>query len=1174
MRLQRLDLIKYGHFTDRSFPLPAGNYDFHIVFGPNEAGKSTALAAIEDMLFGIPSRSSYNFLHDFSSMRIGAVLENGSASLEVRRRKGNKDTLLDINDLPVAGGEGVLRPYLAGADRSFFERMFSLDHIRLQSGGKEILEAKDDVGQMLFSAGAGIAGLRERLAELSAEADNLWSARRASHRKFYIASDKLEHAEKTLREQTLTANKWRELKRAYEEAEETYAKVAKKIEEHTTERQRLNRIHRVFRDVRTKQELDNQLAALGDVITLPEDAATVMEKAERGDTEAKTRIATLKEQLKLAEEALTALTFDETLVQRAKDIGQLHERRIEIRREKADLPKREAELNAEEEVLRVHASELAWVETGSEALIARIPPRAKVQVVRSLLKHKGTMETDVTSHARELETSQETLDNLKDQLTEMGEPVDVSRLAIVIKTLREKGDLAGQVRNAEQMFKDKQEVVNRKCKVLHPGEMDEETLTNMTVPAQAVVQKHREREHDWERRLREAQQKVLSVQQELERTVAEFDRRARDEHVVTIEDLDEARSHRNTLWELLKRKHVQGEPILENQANGFEEYLEDLAGAFEPAMYSSDNLADRRFDHAEAAGQLAEIKRKIEEQTLLLKQTKENTTRLVEEGEQLQKAWAAIWDSAPFDPLATETMLEWLGARKDVLEALAERDNAGNTLETLRNEELEARRQVLNELAALGVDVTALKNDNLNVIIGHAAEEQHLRETEASEKAQMEADVEDATEEVARRKRDLHKAGESLGEWTKKWSHAIGELGLAKDTATEAVEIQIEVIEQMRETARTIRSLRDERIAKINRNAANFEQVVAELVKDLAEDLSDQSGEHAVLELEERLAEAKRVQELRKTKSKEAEGLTTQIADLELERREMAASISHLKAEAAVETNEALKEAIERSDQQRDLERQRQQIIEHLRQDGDGKSMEELVEECKDAVLDEIVAHDGSIQEELKDLQKQQAAAAEERSLARKAFQEVGGDDAAAQAEATKQEALTEIQDVAKQYVRVRTSAMLLQWAIDRYRREKQAPLLNRAGELFRIVTGDSFKSLQVGFDDKDNAFLTGVRPDDSMVPVSGMSTGTADQLYLALRIASIEDYLERAEALPFVADDLFINFDNERAAAGFALLGELSQMTQVLFFTHHQHLVDIAQESLGDSVSIVTLSD
>ena len=56
--------------------------------------------------------SPYNFLHDYSDMRIGAVLENGSSPLEMLRRKGNKDTLLGPNGSPIAGGEGALRPYL------------------------------------------------------------------------------------------------------------------------------------------------------------------------------------------------------------------------------------------------------------------------------------------------------------------------------------------------------------------------------------------------------------------------------------------------------------------------------------------------------------------------------------------------------------------------------------------------------------------------------------------------------------------------------------------------------------------------------------------------------------------------------------------------------------------------------------------------------------------------------------------------------------------------------------------------------------------------------------------------------------------------------------------------------------------------------------------------------
>jgi uncharacterized protein YhaN len=149
---------------------------------------------------------------------------------------------------------------------------------------------------------------------------------------------------------------------------------------------------------------------------------------------------------------------------------------------------------------------------------------------------------------------------------------------------------------------------------------------------------------------------------------------------------------------------------------------------------------------------------------------------------------------------------------------------------------------------------------------------------------------------------------------------------------------------------------------------------------------------------------------------------------------------------------------------------------------------------------------------------------------------------------------------------------VLLQWAIDRYRREKQAPMLKRAGKLFAILTCGSFRTLQLEFDEDDNAQLAGIRQDGRRVPVAGMSTGTADQLYLALRVAAIEDYLDHAEPMPFIADDLFINFDDKRAAAGFRVLGELAKKTQVLFFTHHEHLLEVAQNALSVPITAVTL--
>ena len=175
-------------------------------------------------------------------------------------------------------------------------------------------------------------------------------------------------------------------------------------------------------------------------------------------------------------------------------------------------------------------------------------------------------------------------------------------------------------------------------------------------------------------------------------------------------------------------------------------------------------------------------------------------------------------------------MLEWLEAREKVLEAVEEREAEKSTLEALRDKECEAMEQLLNELAAIGVDVAALENDSLNVYIERAAEEQRLREAEGGKKAQLEKDVGNATKEVARRELELRKAKEVQNEWWKNWTGPLGELGLTKNIAQEAVRAQIDVTEQMRDTAGRIRSLRHDRIDKFNRDVADFEQVVSDLV--------------------------------------------------------------------------------------------------------------------------------------------------------------------------------------------------------------------------------------------------------------------------------------------------------------------------------------------------------
>ena len=1174
MRLRRIDLLRYGRFTGRSFELPVATLDFHIVFGPNEAGKSTALSAIEDLLFGVPMHSPYNFLHDYSSMRIGAVLENSKESLEVVRRKGSKDTLLGASDLPFPGGESALRPFLAGADRAFFERMFSLDHVRLEAGGKEILEAKDEIGQMLFSAGTGIAGLRDRLTALSSEADELWGTKRAKHRKYYQADDKLKDAEKQRRAQTLTSDRWHELKRAFESAEKAHAKVEGEFEKLTAESKRLGRIRRVYRYVRRKVELDKQIVDLGKVVSLSEDARQVLEASERKESKASTRIDALSGPLEKACKELEALTYNEQLLLRAEDIAQLHERRIEIRRGRADLPKRQAELDAAEADLCALATELGWQEKEASELIAQIPARTSLGAVRALLGRRGKLTSDVENKTVTLEEAEAEQVDLQERLEAMGVTVDVSRLEAIIRTVRESGDITGRLRSAEQHVKDAQERIVRLLSSLHPGLPSEKDAAEMQVPPQMGVQEHRDQVQAWERRSREWDQKIATAEGELDQVRKIFENAVRDEHAVTIEDLQEARSERDALWKLVKKKHIENVPISDDDAHRYAEVLDDLATAYEPAMRTADELADRRFDNAEASGRLAEMSRNIGEQEDGLAQLCKQQEALIQEGKRLDTDWQVLWDQAPFKPLSPDAMLEWLKARDELLKAVERRDEVTSALEIQRSEEREAKEGLLAELSSLGIDRSALADDTLPVVLARAESVCSQYAQAAEDKARLSNSLQEAATDTERRRRELARAQKAWLQWQEEWSAGLTELGLATDANPDAVSVQIDVIDRMREKVGQINELRHQRIDKINRDIVDFESVVAKIVGELADDLASMAADDAVLEIERRLGEAQRIRALRENKEKDIEKIENDIRALKEDRQQARESVNYFKNKVGADTNDELSNAIEKSDTFRDLQENLVTTLQTLEQEGDGLPVAELEAECNDIDIDQIVAQEETTAAELKALRDQLTTAAENRSQDRDAFQEIDGNDAAARAEATRQEALAEIRVISARYVRVRTSAMLLQWGIDRYRREKQAPLLKRAGELFAKMTGDSFSDLRVDYDENDHAHLTGLRPDGEVVRVLGMSSGTADQLYLALRVASIEDYLDRAAALPFVADDLFINFDNDRAGAGFDVLGELSKKTQVLFFTHHLHLLHIARETLGDSISVVNLDE
>ncbi|MET4724856.1 uncharacterized protein YhaN [Bradyrhizobium japonicum] len=248
--------------------------------------------------------------------------------------------------------------------------------------------------------------------------------------------------------------------------------------------------------------------------------------------------------------------------------------------------------------------------------------------------------------------------------------------------------------------------------------------------------------------------------------------------------------------------------------------------------------------------------------------------------------------------------------------------------------------------------------------------------------------------------------------------------------------------------------------------------------------------------------------------------------------REAAQEIILKLQQAACVTLDALRAAIRQSDLLRGLKDEQASLRLTLEADGDGLGIDTLVEECRNSDLDQAAAREQTLMQSLKGQRQRQLEAIQQRNDAARVFEALGGDAAAAKAASDRQAALADMRD-ASQYARVRSASLILQWAIERFRREKQAPLLKRAGELFSILTGGSFERLALEYDEKDVPHLAGVRRDGSVVGVSGLSEGAADQLFMALRVAAVEEYLAHAGPVPFIADDLFINYDDGGCSPG-----------------------------------------
>jgi uncharacterized protein YhaN len=274
---------------------------------------------------------------------------------------------------------------------------------------------------------------------------------------------------------------------------------------------------------------------------------------------------------------------------------------------------------------------------------------------------------------------------------------------------------------------------------------------------------------------------------------------------------------------------------------------------------------------------------------------------------------------------------------------------------------------------------------------------------------------------------------------------------------------------------------------------------------------------------------------------------------------------------AGADDEAALGVAIERSDRLRAIEGAMASAEHDLALAADGLPVQTLRAEVEGIGPDALAAEIAQLDARSREVVDLIASLGNDYGANKVAFDALNGTDEAARAESQRQEAIAAMADAAERYLRLQTAARLLRWSIEKFRETRQGPMLQKASAIFSALTLDSFSRLLVDADGETPRLL-GLRPDGRQVDVGGMSEGSRDQLYLALRLAALELQSEEGAGMPLIADDLFVNFDDRRTAAGLNALGELSRRMQVVFLTHHDHLVPLARQVLGEDLNVVVL--
>jgi len=1151
MRLRRLDLTRYGKFTDYSIDFGehvAGTPDLHIVYGLNEAGKSTLLSAYLDLLFGIEERTKYGFLHQGKAMEIGAGLEFDGQAHEFKRVKQRSNSLLNEQGQPV--NESLLSFPLAGLTRDAYRMMFSLDDQTLEDGGNAILESKGDLGELLFSASAGLARISSILETAVTEADGIFRKRASSTK---IAGLKRQIADlKSQRDEIdVQASAYRTLKTVFEQAEAAYDTVMKEVGTAKARHDEIARVLRAYPLAADYRRGDEQLSEYADLPHSPTEWATELPDLIVEETRLQTRLAGIGQREQKVQEELEGLIVEDRLLDMGDLLDQLADAAARYATAQEDLPKRKDALSTSNRKVDLILATLGQTDVDDPNSL--LIPAATIGTLRDLISDRSGVDVARQSAEKEHEAARQALEKqLRDRqvLDSQSVALDagkVAQLQSVLWRLRD-GNLVAEQHLAERAVPAKRQHFEDLVAGLHPWSGDGDELRRMSPPAADRLEFWKEASGEIKRRRSQIveHERELSTKQEEDAA-----RIAALREAIGIMDDDETKAalvEREEAW----AQHLS---VLDRET----------ADRFEIRMRATDAAAVARLNSARELEELRSLtaglvvtRARIDRQHQLLRETDEELQTLRREIRTAIPPEIDLDDNASVGSWLTR-IGQWAETRSSALTAWDDLHRAFSNVEDVGTALATEQDTLATTLISVGIIV-----DGLDVAAMMLAADTILADHIAMQTKRLEADKRLGEFESAavQRKAILDKAITASEEWQRNWAAALASTWfIDKERSVGAVRELLDAIAGLPEALREKDDLRH-RIGSMEADRNSFVKAVAQRHEALGDTFDGSNPLDAAKALIRRHAEARQVDVKRQERGQV-------LADLAIERERVDGEIAvhatrkkELTEFFQVETLADVRQALEHCRKRDELAEQQSKLERQIVGDVQVSSLEIAMASLADADLAELQREQAELVTRLEDLDGRAKNLFADKARATDRLTAIGGDDAAARIEANRRTLLLEIEDLALRYLRLRSGSLVAEHGICAYRDKHRSAMMNRASEAFRLITRDEYTGLATR-PDKDREALIGLPRNGGSKLAVEMSKGTQFQLYLALRLAGYEEFAAARPSVPFIADDIMETFDEPRSEEVFRLFGQMAQVGQVVYLTHHRHLCEISAQVL-----------